>query len=103
MTMVVWGALLAGLIGLNSYASLLCMRSTIAEPSQKLYQLILVWVMPLLGAAIAIHVAREATRDDAAREAWFESGAGDDDWGDHWTSDVHGGGHHDAADGDGSN
>jgi hypothetical protein len=45
------------LAGLNAHATWLCLRHHGLEPHQKLIQVVLVWVVPVLGAVVVAGVA----------------------------------------------
>lgn len=44
---------------LNAYATLRLYRSPLYEPRQKMPQLVVIWLLPILGAWLVIHLSRE--------------------------------------------
>ena len=72
------------LIALNVYASRLALRSQLNDKPQKKAQLLLVWLVPALGAFLTIHVLKGSTRG-----SWFGRG-GATEPGQEWWYPEHG-------------
>jgi preprotein translocase subunit SecG len=49
------------LIALNAYASRQCYRDTFSSTGQRLAQIAFIWVVPFIGAALALHLLRSET------------------------------------------
>lgn len=52
-------ALTTALVALNSYATLRVLRSVLFKDGQKAAQVVLIWVVPLLGALLVLRVATD--------------------------------------------
>jgi H+/Cl- antiporter ClcA len=50
--------LLFGLVGLNAYASVLIARDKTKQPGQRIAQTVFVWLIPILGALLVVHLMR---------------------------------------------
>jgi hypothetical protein len=55
---MLFAVLITIVIGMNVKATFMVMRDTLSEPSQRLMQLGLVWLLPVLGAIIVFAVHR---------------------------------------------
>jgi hypothetical protein len=66
------------ILAFNIGATVLVLRSPEYGPGQKIAQLFVVWLLPIIGAVIALHVLREAHHTDRRPDNPFvESGTGD--------------------------
>ncbi len=79
--------LTAVLLVLNLYASRLILRSKLNDAFEQKAQLVLVWIIPFLGAAFTIHVLKESFRSPwfgrghsgiEPEQAWYGRGNGQD-------------------------
>lgn len=52
-------ALTTALVALNFYATLRVLRSVLFKDGQKAAQVVLIWVVPLLGALLVLRVATD--------------------------------------------
>lgn len=50
---------IAAIVGLNIWATLRIIQDSLSERHQRIYQLLIVWFIPILGALIVIYVTRE--------------------------------------------
>lgn len=50
--------LILGLIALNAYASRQCFRDIFSSCGQRLAQIAFIWIVPFLGAALALRLSR---------------------------------------------
>ncbi|MBA4111624.1 MAG: hypothetical protein C0487_18750 [Leptothrix sp. (in: Bacteria)] len=62
MDIALTAALLTILIGLNVKATIAIWRDTFSERRQKIMQLALVWLLPLIGAIVVLAVHRPAEK-----------------------------------------
>jgi len=60
-------AVLAMTVALNAWATLRILRDDLLEPVQKLAQCFLVWVVPVLGAFVALHLQRRDVERSSGR------------------------------------
>jgi hypothetical protein len=75
---IVLAVMAAFLLALNIFVSFGVARSAEYEPSQKVAQLALVWLLPIVGALVAHHILREGhLHGPAAGSPFVESGLGD--------------------------
>ena len=58
MELILLGFVVFILVGLNLKATILIVRDTLSTSSQKLLQLALVWLVPVLGAVVTLAVHR---------------------------------------------
>lgn len=79
--------MVAALAALNAYASRLSLRSRLNDRSQKKAQLLLIWLLPLLGAFLTIQALKGSARGSGLgrggasmepEQAWLYSGHGGD-------------------------
>lgn len=62
MATVVIATLCLLLIFFNVFVTVLVLRSTTYEPLQKRFQILLIWILPIVGGAITWYVLREVSR-----------------------------------------
>jgi hypothetical protein len=79
--------IVAVLAAFNAYASRLSLRSSLNDRSQKRAQLLLIWLLPLLGAFLTIQALKGSGRGSwlgrggaemEPEQAWLYSNHGDD-------------------------
>jgi len=98
MPLILWPCLLLALV--NSIVTIGVARSVVYEPTQKLLQLLLIWLVPVVGAAIAWNVLREE-----AHSAFRRDGGGANPYSDSYPAtgneghSGHDSGHHGGGDG----
>ena len=77
----------AVLIAFNAYASRVALRSQLSDRGQKKAQLLLIWLVPVLGAFLTVQVLKGSSRGSwfggggavaEPEQAWMHSGHGDD-------------------------
>lgn len=56
--LILYAALVSALAALNVYASLRCWRDQLSSRAQRFGQIAFVWLVPGLGAALALHLVR---------------------------------------------
>jgi hypothetical protein len=76
IVLVLAGGLLLGLVILNSYVILRLVRSDAFTRKQKIIQAILIWVLPLFGAALVLHFLNESDSGSGPDEPPFGDGPG---------------------------
>ena len=70
--------IVAAILAINITATVLVIRSREYEWGQRIVQLLFVWLLPIIGAIIALHILREAHHTERAPDSPFvESGTGD--------------------------
>ena len=98
MVVLISGVLLAAVVGLNFFATAKVTRSHIYSKTQKSWQIIFVWMIPLIGSIIVLSVLHSFQAEPrksvqpAIGEEWVLPGQGDSG-SDHGHSDSSGGGH----------
>jgi len=78
--------ILAVLVAFNVYASRLALRSPLNDRWQRRAQLLLIWLVPLVGSLLAVQVHRGTARgswlgagaSSEPEEAWYLSDSADD-------------------------
>ncbi len=78
-------SIVAVLVALNVYASWLALRSQLNDRAQKKAQLFLIWLVPIIGAFLTIHVLKGSLRG-----SWFGRGGAATEPGQEWWYPEHG-------------
>jgi hypothetical protein len=76
MELVFLGLILFALLGLNAKATLLVARDSLSSSPQKFWQLVLVWLVPIVGAIVTLAVHRPV--EEPSRQYRKPLDAGDD-------------------------
>jgi hypothetical protein len=69
------------LILLNVIVSVLVIRASAFSSTQKAYQIILIWLVPFLGASICLYFVRESTKVTATIDQEFTAKSNRNDTG----------------------
>ena len=69
------------LIILNAVVTVLVISSSAFSSNQKAYQIILIWLVPLLGASICLYFVRESTKVEATIDQEFKAKSNRNDTG----------------------
>lgn len=69
------------LIIFNAIVSVLVIRASAFSSNQKAYQIILTWLVPLLGASICLYFVRESTKVNATIDQEFKANSNRNDTG----------------------
>ena len=76
MELVLLGVIFFALFGLNAKATLLIVRDSLSSPPKKFWQLVLVWLVPIIGAIVTLAVHRPV--EEPSRQYRKPLDAGDD-------------------------
>lgn len=76
MELVFFSILAVAVLGLNAVATVLVLRDTLSDPSQRGMQIGLIWLLPIAGALIVLAVHRPVEKH--AGKYREESNLGDD-------------------------
>lgn len=69
--------ILAGILLMNIAATILAGKDEYSEPRQRVFQVIFVWVVPILGALLVLGIHRKAEKPSRAYRAADSGGESD--------------------------